>query len=158
MTAADIQPVGDGSDRAAFVAIVNAVTPDDPAALDQLDWEDATYPGSVRFLARLGDRVVGASSTGRRGEVVVRTRLGDSGQRSRLTVQDSGPGFAENILKRAFEPYVTTKTKGTGLGLAIVKKIMEDHGGRLSLDDRTEGPGAVATLSLPLLAMAAVEA
>lgn len=52
-----------------------------------------------------------AGATGRRGEVVIRTRLGDSGQRVRLTVQDSGPGFAENILKRAFEPYVTTKTK-----------------------------------------------
>ncbi len=65
MTAASIQPVGDGPDRAAFVAIINAVTPDDPSALDQLDWEDATYPGSVRFLARLGDRVVGAATTGR---------------------------------------------------------------------------------------------
>ncbi len=42
-----------------------------------------------------------------------------------------------------------TNRKGPGLGLAIVKKIMEDHGGRLSLDDRAEGPGAVATLVLP---------
>jgi two-component system nitrogen regulation sensor histidine kinase NtrY len=36
------------------------------------------------------------------------------------------------------------------LGLAIVKKIMEDHGGRLTLDDRHDGPGAVATLVLPM--------
>lgn len=65
MTAATIQPVADGPDRAAFVAIVNAVTPDDPAALDQMDWEDATYPGTARFLARLGERVVGAATAGR---------------------------------------------------------------------------------------------
>ena len=46
------------------------------------------------------------------------------------------------------EPYVTTRTKGTGLGLAIVKKIMEDHGGRLVLEDRPGG-GASAKLIFP---------
>ena len=40
---------------------------------------------------------------------------------------------------------MTHKPKGTGLGLAIVKKIMEDHGGKLTLDDRPDGPGAVAS-------------
>jgi two-component system nitrogen regulation sensor histidine kinase NtrY len=47
------------------------------------------------------------------------------------------------------EPYVTHKPKGTGLGLAIVKKIMEDHGGTLTLGDQPDGPGAVASLTLP---------
>ena len=70
-------------------------------------------------------------------EVLLRTRRSDSGQWVRLTVIDSGPGFAEHILKRAFEPYVTTKTKGTGLGLAVVKKIMDEHGGRVDLANRT---------------------
>jgi len=49
----------------------------------------------------------------------------------RLAVVDNGPGFAEQVLKRAFEPYVTTKAKGTGLGLAVVKKIADEHGARL---------------------------
>jgi len=90
-----------------------------------------------------------ASGTGRPGEVVIRTRLGDSGQRVRLTVQDNGPGFAENILKRAFEPYVTTKTKGTGLGLAVVKKIADEHGARIELSNRiVDGAGAGAQVSL----------
>ena len=75
-----------------------------------------------------------------------------------LQVHDDGVGLPEQDRERLTEPYVTHKPKGTGLGLAIVKKIMEDHGGRLDLDDRAEGPGAVATLSLPLLAMAPVEA
>ena len=75
-----------------------------------------------------------------------------------LQVHDDGIGLPEQDRERLTEPYVTHKPKGTGLGLAIVKKIMEDHGGRLDLDDRAEGPGAVATLSLPLLAMTPVEA
>jgi len=90
-----------------------------------------------------------AAGTGRTGEVIIRTRLGDSGQRVRLTVQDSGPGFAENILKKAFEPYVTTKVRGTGLGLAVVKKIADEHGARIELSNRTvDGAVAGAQVSL----------
>lgn len=75
------------------------------------------------------------SATG--GEVLVKTRLNTNGQRVRLTVIDQGPGFADHILKRAFEPYVTTKTKGTGLGLAVVKKIVDEHGARIELSNHS---------------------
>jgi nitrogen fixation/metabolism regulation signal transduction histidine kinase len=68
--------------------------------------------------------------------VLLRTRRTEGGQWVRLAVIDQGPGFAEHILKRAFEPYVTTKSKGTGLGLAVVKKIMEEHGGRVDISNR----------------------
>jgi len=51
----------------------------------------------------------------------------------RLTVTDNGCGFPEQVMSRAFEPYVTTKPKGTGLGLAIVKKIVEEHGGTAAI-------------------------
>ena len=51
----------------------------------------------------------------------------------RLKVADNGPGFADKVLKRAFEPYVTTKSKGTGLGLAVVKKIADEHGARVRI-------------------------
>jgi two-component system nitrogen regulation sensor histidine kinase NtrY len=66
-----------------------------------------------------------------------------------LSVADNGKGLPSEGRERLTEPYVTTRTKGTGLGLAIVKKIMEDHGGRLSLADRAGG-GAVITLSFPI--------
>ncbi|NBX65643.1 MAG: PAS domain-containing sensor histidine kinase [Proteobacteria bacterium] len=52
-----------------------------------------------------------------------------------LSVVDNGPGIPLSQRESVLEPYVTTKLKGTGLGLAIVKKIIEDHGGRLSMDD-----------------------
>jgi two-component system nitrogen regulation sensor histidine kinase NtrY len=67
----------------------------------------------------------------------------------RIIVTDDGVGLPQEDRARLTEPYVTHKPKGTGLGLAIVKKIMEDHHGRLMLDDRPEGPGAVAALVLP---------
>ena len=68
-----------------------------------------------------------------------------------VQVEDDGVGLPQEGRDRLTEPYVTHKPKGTGLGLAIVKKIMEDHHGRLDLDDRADGPGAVATLALPLI-------
>lgn len=83
------------------------------------------------------------------GEVTLQTRLSDSGRWVRVHVTDQGSGFGEHILKRAFEPYVTTKTKGTGLGLAVVKKIMDEHGGRIDLGNRlVDGRVAGAQVSL----------
>lgn len=52
-----------------------------------------------------------------------------------LTVKDNGTGFPDDMLSRAFEPYMTTKTHGTGLGLAIVKKIVEEHKGTIQIDN-----------------------
>ncbi|MEO6362512.1 MAG: ATP-binding protein, partial [Caldimonas sp.] len=59
----------------------------------------------------------------------------------RLIVVDNGPGFSDKVLKRAFEPYVTTKTKGTGLGLAVVKKIADEHGARVRIANLGAQPG-----------------
>ena len=72
------------------------------------------------------------------GVVTIETRWVDAAQRVRLSISDSGTGFAPNILQRAFEPYVTTKTRGTGLGLAVVKKIADEHGARVDLGNREE--------------------
>ena len=80
------------------------------------------------------------------GHVTVRSSLSltDAGlpRSVRLHIIDNGPGFAEKVLKRAFEPYVTTKTKGTGLGLAVVKKIADEHGARISLRNLHPAPAA----------------
>ncbi len=70
--------------------------------------------------------------------VTLRTVWVPTSRRVRLVVQDQGAGFPENILKRAFEPYVTTKAKGTGLGLAVVKKIADEHGSRIDITNRSE--------------------
>jgi two-component system, NtrC family, nitrogen regulation sensor histidine kinase NtrY len=71
-----------------------------------------------------------------------------------ISVADDGVGLPDEDPARLTEPYVTHKPKGTGLGLAIVKKIMEDHAGRVVLEDRPPredwpGRGTVAMLVLP---------
>jgi len=67
-----------------------------------------------------------------------------------LQVSDNGTGFTDKVLARAFEPYMTTKSKGTGLGLAIVKKIVEEHGGHISIENVPSG-GAAVNINLPLV-------
>ncbi len=73
----------------------------------------------------------------------------------RLSISDNGPGFAPKILARAFEPYVTSKPRGTGLGLAMVKKIIDEHGGRIDIQNQSEAHGA--KISILLLKLAAVD-
>jgi nitrogen fixation/metabolism regulation signal transduction histidine kinase len=74
--------------------------------------------------------------------VSISTHFNHERERVRLVVRDTGGGFAEDILKRAFEPYVTTKARGTGLGLAVVKKIADEHGARILLKN-LEQNGAI---------------
>jgi nitrogen fixation/metabolism regulation signal transduction histidine kinase len=88
-------------------------------------------------------------------EVTVKTQWNAQARRARLIVQDTGAGFPDHILKRAFEPYVTTKSKGTGLGLAVVKKIADEHGARIDLKNRVENGvvlGAQVSLSFAVAA------
>ena len=72
----------------------------------------------------------------------------------RLAVEDNGRASRPNILRRAFEPYVTTKSSGTGLGLAMVKKIVDEHGARIEVVNRRAGHsgGAIVTIVFRRLA------
>jgi nitrogen fixation/metabolism regulation signal transduction histidine kinase len=78
--------------------------------------------------------------------ILVSTSLGTGGVL--LTVRDNGTGIAEGVMGRIFEPYVTTKPKGTGLGLAIVKKIVDEHQGRI-LVENVKPHGATVSIVLP---------
>jgi nitrogen fixation/metabolism regulation signal transduction histidine kinase len=77
---------------------------------------------------------------------------GGEGTAVRLAIVDNGPGFAPRILSRAFEPYVTSKVRGTGLGLPMVKKIIDEHGGRIDIQNRQDGTGASVLILLLKLA------
>lgn len=81
--------------------------------------------------------------------VRIETRQSDNRQ-ALLTVANNGKKFSKEMLHHAFEPYVTDKPAGTGLGLPVVKKIIEEHGGRISLSNPAEG-GACVKIALPEL-------
>ncbi|WP_437812951.1 sensor histidine kinase [Sorangium sp. So ce1078] len=69
--------------------------------------------------------------------------------RVRIVVRDNGPGVAEDMVPRLFEPYATSKEKGTGLGLAIAQRIVFEHGGEISYRKAQKG-GAVFEIWLPV--------
>lgn len=80
-----------------------------------------------------------------------------------ITVRDNGRGLPVENRDRLFEPYVTTRSKGTGLGLAIVKKIIEEHGGSITLTDAAAvdpaaGSGSLARIRLPHLVIGNADA
>ncbi len=70
-----------------------------------------------------------------------------------ITIQDTGSGFTDEYLKKAFEPYITTKEKGTGLGLAITKRMVEEHNAQLHIANRYNKDkkieGATVTIHFP---------
>ncbi len=82
------------------------------------------------------------------GQITLSTQLRNN--RLRLSVIDNGSGFPDNVLARAFEPYMTTKSKGTGLGLAIVKKIVEEHSGHIRVENNAAG-GASIIIEIPIV-------
>jgi nitrogen fixation/metabolism regulation signal transduction histidine kinase len=96
--------------------------------------QDATHDASVPQIVVATELIQPRTRTGEvRREPMVRLR-----------VWDNGSGFPARILTRAFEPYVTTKSRGTGLGLAVVKKIVDEHQARIELKNRDDGGAVVA--------------
>ena len=110
------------------------------------------------LLQNAQDATEAAASPGAQRSVTLKTQWNETARRVRLTILDQGAGFSDNILARAFEPYVTTKAKGTGLGLAVVKKIADEHGTRVDIANRmVDGKvqGAQVSLSFAIAPSAA---
>jgi len=127
---------------------------------------DATQMRQVihNLIGNAQEALAGHPDAANPPRITVRTALveiveGDATVRAvRFTVEDNGPGFTANILRRAFEPYVTTKPGGTGLGLAMVRKIVDEHGGRVEIVNRGAAGGAVVTIVFRRLVPAGVAA
>ncbi len=68
--------------------------------------------------------------------------------RLEVWVQDEGPGLPES--SNLFVPFFTTKAGGSGIGLVLSRQVAEAHGGTLTLENSTPGPGCIATLRLPV--------
>jgi len=109
------------------------------------------HPGQIRqlihnLLQNAQDAVAGMGEP----RITIRTEHKDGS--ALLSIEDNGVGFPEALMTRVFEPYVTTKPKGTGLGLAIVKKIVEEHAGKIEIEN-LRPHGAAVRIILPLFAL-----
>jgi two-component system nitrogen regulation sensor histidine kinase NtrY len=82
-------------------------------------------------------------------KIQVRLSRDDYGQSLKIEVADSGPGIPDELKRRIFDPYFTTKGEGTGLGLAIVGSIVSDHNGRIEVGDNIPH-GAIFRIWLPI--------
>jgi nitrogen fixation/metabolism regulation signal transduction histidine kinase len=145
LPAAELKPVDLNALLADVAHLYQAHDPNDPAHVPVKTELDPACPrimGDAAQLRQVIHNLVQNAQDATEGrpvrEVTLRTQWNPSSRRVRLAVLDTGTGFPEHILKRAFEPYVTTKAKGTGLGLAVVKKIADEHSARVDVKNRIE--------------------
>lgn len=108
-------------------------------ALDAVD----EVPPSPGFTPRIDVTTEKVTYHNASGEICIAVRL---------SVMDNGPGFQQKMLSRIFEPYTTTKARGTGLGMAVVKKIIDEHHGRIDVQNRENTSGAIVSILLLQLA------
>jgi two-component system sensor histidine kinase HydH len=142
------EPVGPVVARAVSLFAAAADT-----ASVQLQYDAAPEPLVVRGSSdRLYQTLVNLirnamQAVGESGTVTVRSRR--HGDTVVLEIEDSGPGVPPDMLPKIFSPFVTMKPDGAGLGLAIARRIVEEHGGTISVENR-EDVGARFTIRLPL--------
>ncbi len=111
------------------------------ASVDESLLKQAVLNLMINAAQAMGD------SPGPRGELILRTEGDDS--EVRLHVIDTGPGIPAEKLESIFLPYVSYKSGGTGLGLPTTRRIVEEHGGRLSVHSEV-GRGSDFIIHLPL--------
>nr|WP_255563968.1 ATP-binding protein [Hyphomonas sediminis] len=139
---------------AAFAQSV--VSPDIEIELDT-DLEKAPFLGDDRLLGQAFGNLLKNAAEAIEGQPIendvsghIRIILQQDVRGLEVIIEDNGPGFPAEVRNRLLEPYVTTREKGTGLGLAIVNRILVDHGGSISLQNRPDGlRGARVRVVLP---------
>lgn len=92
--------------------------------------------------------VQNAAQASKGGEVVHVSVSEEPGKTRVILVRDSGTGMPEEVLSNVLRPFYTTREKGTGLGLPLAKKVVERHGGTLTIESK-EGVGTTVTIRLP---------
>lgn len=109
------------------------------------DLRFAFDPDTMRVaLSNLVQNAIQASQSGQSVDVSAR----DTGERIEITVADRGSGIDAEHLESIFNPFFTTKPQGVGLGLALVSKIVDEHGGKISVRSQ-KGAGTTFEISLP---------
>lgn len=123
----------------------------------QLTWQPAEDVPTLMFdpeaihsaMLNVVSNAIDACDEADAGKVSVRAEYSTDENLAKLIVEDNGPGIAPDDIEAIFNVFVSRKGgRGTGLGLPVSRKIMEEHGGRITVDS-TPGQGARFTLELP---------
>jgi len=130
--------------------IVRAVLQANAATLDPvtLRCEPAPIRGDRLLLTRAIHNLVLNAREASPPHAAIQLVLCTRAERVTLEVLDRGSGLPQDVRNRLFEPYVSTKRRGSGLGLSLVRDIVHQHGGTITLEDRSGG-GARAVVALP---------
>lgn len=143
-----------GDFRAFILHLVPELQADIVAKSIQVVLENEPPAGLVLFDARRLGRVFhnlvqnATDFLGENGNIFIRFKPGSD--EILIEIEDTGPGISPEVADKLFQPFATHgKAHGTGLGLSICKKIIEDHGGKISVRSEA-GHGAIFCLSLPL--------
>ena len=116
----------------------------DPSLLKQ-----ATLNLMINATHAMADAKRDGQPHGGANELILRTSRGEGkDNRQCIHIIDTGPGIPDDVRAKLFEPYFSTKRTGTGLGLPTTRRIIEEHGGELTLHTET-GKGSEFTLELP---------
>lgn len=107
----------------------------------------ASADGDLLQLAVVNVVRNAVQSTPARGRVVVSFEVGEGA--CAAVVEDSGPGFSEEVMRRLCEPFFTTRATGTGMGLAVVRRVLDAMGGRIDVGRSSALGGARVALWLP---------
>ena len=116
----------------------------------EIEGPDVTLVGDADFLRDVFHNLLlnGAQAAGGKGPL--RVTIEEGRERCRVTVRDPGPGIPADLADKVFEPFFTTKHRGTGLGLSIARRLVEAHGGTLTLTS-VSGSGTAAVVELPVV-------
>jgi signal transduction histidine kinase len=123
-----------------------------PAGIEvRMDFEPALPGAKVdrRLLKRTLVNLLENALHALNGKGIIEVTVARAETFLRLTVRDNGVGIEPEVKSRVFEPYFSTRAAGTGLGLAIARKVIEDHGGTISLES-SPGDGTEVTILLPV--------
>ena len=134
----------------------SVVTPDIEIEMET-GLDAAPFLGDERLLAQAFGNILKNAAEAIEGQPIendvsgrIRILLSQDAGGLEVVIEDNGPGFPADVRNKLLEPYVTTREKGTGLGLAIVNRIIADHGGAISLQNRPDGlRGARVRITLP---------
>ena len=126
--------------RAHGVSVRLEAVPVPLVTVDSLQLEQA--------LVNLINNAIDAAAQARHGPGSVTVRLGSSGERVWIKIEDNGPGVSDDVAAHIFEPFVTNKPGGMGLGLALSRELIGAHGGTIAWEPTEQG-GARFIVELP---------